>query len=90
MSGSSMTCENELLDTVRASLRSEPRLDLHRYPIRMSLEEDTLVLEGEVENVAAKKLALERAAAVPGLSGIVDRLHVQPAVPMGDGVGRQG
>jgi osmotically-inducible protein OsmY len=58
-------------------LRSEPRLDLHRYPIRMSLEEDTLVLEGEVENVAAKKLALERAAAVPGISSIVDRLHVQ-------------
>jgi osmotically-inducible protein OsmY len=80
-----MPSEHELFETLRASLRSEPRIDLHRHPIQMSLEDGTLVLEGEVENVAAKKLALERAAAVPGISGIVDRLHVQPAVPMGDG-----
>jgi osmotically-inducible protein OsmY len=80
-----MTDTEELLDQLRSALRSEPRVDLHRYPIHLSLEDDTLILEGEVQDVAAKKLALKAVAAVPGFSGIVDRLHVQPATPMGDG-----
>lgn len=42
-------------------------------------------MEGEVPSVAAKKLALEAAAAVPGVAGIVDRLRVRPAQVMGDG-----
>jgi len=39
-------------------------------------------------HAAAKKVALELAAAVPGVSGIVDRLHVVPAQPMDDGTVR--
>src|SRR5918996_93706 len=52
--------------------------------MRIAFEGDTLILEGEVEHIAAKKLALERAAAVPGVEGLVDRLRVAPAVPMSD------
>jgi osmotically-inducible protein OsmY len=74
-----------VLDQVRAALQSEPRLDLQRFPVALSYAEGTLTLEGEVGDIAAKKLALERAAAVPGVAGIVDRLRVQPAQPMGDG-----
>jgi hypothetical protein len=74
-----------VLDQVRAALQSEPRLDLQRFPVALSHAEGTLTLEGEVGDIAAKKLALERAAAVPGVAGIVDRLRVQPAQPMGDG-----
>ncbi|MDE3035809.1 MAG: BON domain-containing protein, partial [Nitrospirota bacterium] len=33
----------------------------------------------------AKKLGMELAIAVPGVTGIVDRLHVVPAMRMGDG-----
>jgi osmotically-inducible protein OsmY len=56
------------------------------HPIRISLEADgTLSLEGEVASVAAKKLTLERAAVVAGVSGIIDRLHVTPAALEGDG-----
>jgi osmotically-inducible protein OsmY len=44
-----------------------------------------LTVEGEVGDVAAKKLPLERAAALPEVSGIIDRLRVRPAQPMGDG-----
>jgi osmotically-inducible protein OsmY len=51
----------------------------------MSYADGTLTLEGEVRDIAAKKLALERAAALPEVSGIVDRLRVRPAQPMGDG-----
>jgi len=79
-----MADNRDLELTVRAALRSEPRLDLHRYPISIDVDGDTVTLEGEVANVAAKKLALERAAARPGVAGIVDRLRVVPAQSMRD------
>jgi len=74
------------LDQVRVALGHEPRVNLHRYPLRIGLDDDgALVLEGETENIAAKKLALELAASVPGIAGIVDRVRVVPAQRMGDG-----
>ena len=69
---------------IRAALKSEPRLGPSFHLRQIVFEDDgSLVLEGEVPSVAAKKLALERAAAVPGVTGIVDRLHVKPATSMG-------
>jgi osmotically-inducible protein OsmY len=53
------------------------------------MDRGDLVMEGEVEDVAAKKLALERAAAIPGVDRIIDRLHVRPARRMEDGEVRQ-
>ncbi|HZV21784.1 MAG TPA: BON domain-containing protein, partial [Hyphomicrobiales bacterium] len=47
-------------------------------------DDGSLLLEGEVASVAAKKLALEKAASIAGITGIVDRLHVRPATHMGD------
>ena len=79
-----MTARDDVLAAVRSALRSEPRLDLHCFPIAVSLDEDALILEGEVADIAQKKLALERAAAVPGSAGILDRLRVRPAERMGD------
>lgn len=70
---------------VRAALEHEPRINLHRYPIAVTFEAGDLTVEGEVEHIIAKKLALELAAAVPGVKGIVDRLRVTPAAPMEDG-----
>lgn len=75
----------QLLERVRTALASEPRVNLHRFPIELSDDEGLLTLEGEVPDIAAKKLALERAAALPGESGIVDRPRVQPVQRMGDG-----
>jgi hypothetical protein len=77
-----MTRESE---RARAALASEPRLDLHKFPIELSYADGTLTLEGEVGDIAAKKLALERAAALPEVTGIIDRLRVRPAQRMGDG-----
>ncbi len=74
-----------ILKEVRAAFEHEPRINLHRFPIQMDWSDETLTLEGEVENIAAKKLGMELAAAIPGIGGIVDRLHVVPATPMGDG-----
>lgn len=80
-----MTSDREILAAVRAALESSPRLDLHAQPIDLAIDGENLIMEGEVASVAAKKLALEAAAAVPGVAGIVDRLRVKPAQPMGDG-----
>jgi len=77
-----------ILEEVRAALRSEPRVRAAEHPIDLAFDEGTLTMEGEVEDIAAKKLALEQAAAVPGVAQIVDRLHVAPAERQEDGLVR--
>lgn len=76
---------NDTLEVTRKALLSEARIDVAHHPIRLSLSDGDLVIEGEVADIAAKKLALERAAAVADVRGIVDRLRVAPAERMGDG-----
>jgi len=80
-----MTDQGQVLKAVRAAFEREPRINLHKYSVRMDFSDGVLILEGEVEHVAAKKLSLELAIAVPGVTGIVDRLHVTPSIHMGDG-----
>ena len=80
-----MANKGQVLTAVRAALEREPRINLHKYPVRMDFSDGVLTLEGEVEHVAAKKLSLELAITVPGVTGIVDRLHVAPSIHMGDG-----
>ena len=77
--------KSRVLTAVRAALEHEPRINLHKYPVHMEFGDGVLTLEGEAEHVAAKKLSLELAIAVPGITGIVDRLHVRPSTHMGDG-----
>lgn len=74
----------DILDEVRAALRSETEVDLHAHPIELDYADGVLTLAGEVASVAAKKLTLEAAAAVPGVTGIVDRVRVAPAQKMSD------
>ena len=66
-------------------MEREPRINLHKYPVHMEFSDAVLTLEGEAEHIAAKKLSMELAIAVPGVTGIVDRLHVVPSTRMGDG-----
>ena len=78
------TKEN-VLETLRARLRSEPRLGPSFRPDELGLDDaGGLTLAGEVSSVAAKKRALEIAAAFDTVTAIVDRLHVVPASRMGD------
>jgi hypothetical protein len=77
---------NPILNTVWAALEREPHINLHRWPVRLDLTDDhALVVEGEVESVAAKKRALEIAGTPPEVRGVVDRLHVAPSEHKGDG-----
>jgi osmotically-inducible protein OsmY len=80
-----MSEKQEVMKAVKAAFVHEPRINLHSHPIQMDFEDGVLTLEGEVENIAAKKMGLELAIVIPGVTGIVDRLHVTPAMPMGDG-----
>ena len=75
----------ERISTIRAQLEKEPLVNLHRWPISLSFDHGDLVIDGEVESVAAKKRALEISAAAPGIKGILDRLHVEPSQRMPDG-----
>lgn len=83
--GAAEFTREQVLRAVRAAFEHEPVINLHRYPIKMEWHEGVLTLEGEAEHVAAKKVAMSTAIAVPGVRGIVDRLHVVPAESMGDG-----
>ncbi|MDP3089604.1 MAG: BON domain-containing protein [Nitrospira sp.] len=80
-----MSERERVLKEVRAALEREPRINLHKYSVTMEFADGVLTLEGEAEHIAAKKLAMELAIAVSGVTGIVDRLHVTPATRMGDG-----
>jgi osmotically-inducible protein OsmY len=83
---SSKKNRNKIEKEVRAALRSEPRLGPSFHLKALGIEPDgSLILDGEVPTIAAKKMALEKVAAIPGITGIVDRLHVEPATRMGDG-----
>src|SRR5262249_7869741 len=57
-----------------------------RRPIQIAFNDvdDTVTLQGEAPDIAVKKLALELAAAVPGVRGVVDRLRVAPGERMSD------
>ncbi|MFW6027408.1 MAG: BON domain-containing protein [bacterium] len=80
-----MPQKDERVEAVRLSLRREPRLGpgLHLKKIEPA-EDGAMIVEAEVERVAQKKIALERAAAVQGVTGIVDRIRVRPGSEMSD------
>lgn len=80
-----MGTSEEILKKIRAAFEREHRIDLHHHPIAMEFENGVLTLEGEVPDIAAKKLALELGGAEGGVRGVVDRLRVIPSEPREDG-----
>jgi osmotically-inducible protein OsmY len=77
---------NPILKSLRAALERDPYINVHRWPIQLNLTDDNaLVLEGELESIAAKKRALELAGTLPDVRGVVDRLHVAPTERKSDG-----
>lgn len=80
-----MIAEEHIVNEVAAVLERETSVNLHRFPIYLECADGILTMVGEVDHIMAKKRALEVAAAVPGVAGIVDRIHIFPATRMGDG-----
>ena len=73
---------------VHAALEREHRINLHRHPVKIESADGTVTLEGEVADVGAKRIALQLAASVQGVSNVVDRLRVTPGERRGDGAVR--
>lgn len=80
-----MVNKNDIIAAVEEALSNESAIGFHRGDFKIDFDKtDTLILECEVDSVAAKKLALERAGAISGVSGIIDRVRVKPASQMTD------
>lgn len=80
-----MNNEERIVNEVATALEREPSVNLHHFPVNIEFSADVLTLEGELEHISAKKKALEVAAAIPGVTGIVDQLRLVPATQMQDG-----
>lgn len=80
-----MPRDEQIVESVYAALERSPQINVHRYPMEVACRDGVLTIAGEVEGIAAKKVALELAAAASGVSGIVDRVRVEPAEHMEDG-----
>ncbi len=77
---------HSIIKAIRAGLEHERRINLHRWPIHLEVSDDgVLLMEGDVENLAAKKIAREIASAVLEVRGVVDHLQVASGEPRGDG-----
>lgn len=85
MSGKEMNTAQSLIADLRKRFAAERRLGGSFRPDCLKIEADgALILEGEVDRVGQKKIALEVAAAHPGIDAIIDRLHVRPAEQLSD------
>lgn len=84
-----MSEKGRVIKDVMAALEREPKVDVHHYPISVEFAEGIITLEGQMKDVAAKKLALELGGAVASVTGIVDRLKVAAAEHMTDEVIRE-
>ena len=70
--------EEIIVKKLLATLEKDTRINLHRYPISIAMQNADLILAGEMESGAAKKIALVAAAETIGVHQIVDRLRVTP------------
>ncbi|NTV11062.1 MAG: BON domain-containing protein [Zoogloea sp.] len=80
-----MQARQDMLNRVRAALEHEAHLDFASHSLAIDFHDGVLILEGEVPDIATKKLALGAADAVPGVSSLVDRLRLATMPPLGDG-----
>jgi osmotically-inducible protein OsmY len=75
----------KMIQTAQAALERRPEINLHRYPIALSLEDGVIIMRGEVENIVAKRLARRELAGLFGVEHVLDQLSVRPGQPRGDG-----
>lgn len=80
-----MKTEERIVNEVATALEREKSVNLHNFPLYLEFTDGVLTMSGEAEHIMAKKRALEVAAAVHGVAGIADRVHLVPAARMEDG-----
>ena len=65
-----------IAQSLTAALAQEPRFNLHRFPIHVSLADGVISLEGSVEDIIAKRVAMNIAHRLGGDVPVRDRLRV--------------
>lgn len=80
-----MATQTDVTKELRAALEIDPRVDLRRFPIQVVHNGQGVRLEGNVQNIAAKRVALQVARRISGIEQVIDALRLVPAEPRGDG-----
>ncbi len=75
---------SDLVQKVHATLTRDSRIRINQSDLVIFEDAGYLTLSGTVPSVAAKRLALSQAGAVPGVKSVRDDLRVAPAEAMGD------
>src|SRR4030065_177668 len=85
--GDTMAERTAVEKAVLAGREREPAVKLHRWPVQIeyNVVNRALTLEGEVDNIIAKRRAYECVSRVDGVDGIMDRLRVRARGPRGEG-----
>ncbi len=83
-----MTVNDTILREVRTALEHEPRIRTHHNAIHLAICDGALMVEGEVDNIAVKRVALEQVRSLNGIHETVDRLRITPGERKGDGAVR--
>lgn len=71
-----MQTHDELVDALQAALEWDNDINLHEYPIKITYQ-DSLRLEGEVENIIAKRKIRRIAQHICGHSNMEDHLYLR-------------
>jgi len=72
------------LNSIRAAIERHPRLRHRSQDFDLRLEDGTIVLEGYVEDIAARRLLPRIAAETGGGMGVLDRLRIKQDGARGD------
>jgi osmotically-inducible protein OsmY len=75
---------DDLSEPIVSALQADRRLDLQRFPIRVSRHGDGARLEGEVESLCAKRVAVALARRAAGGRPVQDALRLAPQPPSDD------
>lgn len=76
---------DEAVNKLFAAFELDEWINMHRFPIKIRVEDGRLVLEGRVENVATKRRAVALAEQIVKQRwSIEDRLRREPVEVMGD------
>ncbi|MED5618149.1 BON domain-containing protein [Ideonella sp. BN130291] len=68
--------DGDIEQQVTAALEADPRIDLRRFPIQVRRDGEALRLEGEVDSISAKRVALALARKVCGDGPVVDGVRL--------------
>lgn len=73
---------NDIVKNLTATLERDTRVNVHQSPITVRTENNEVVLEGQVDNIAEKRAAVDsvtRTLLGQERWSIIDQLHVKPA-----------